>query len=232
MDNIADKIRSIGVDELIKIISSVSNKHELMENIGASSTSTFYLNLLNSRIKELGINDIKYQAFSSLDRVGFVENSKSSRSVIRKKVLRGKLIEYKCSECPIIDTYNGKIISLQLDHINGIRNDHRLENLRWICPNCHSQTVTYAGKRLKINKNIKCKCGSIINRNTKSGLCKKCAANTRHNKKKLEITSDELKILISNNNLTEIGRILGVSSTTIRKRCQKLKIEYRSSNVA
>ena len=37
-------------------------------------------------------------------------------------------------------------ITLQLDHINGINNDHRIENLRILCPNCHSQTSTYAGK--------------------------------------------------------------------------------------
>ena len=40
-------------------------------------------------------------------------------------------------------------MSLQLDHINGINNDHRLENLRWLCPNCHAITDTFAGK----NKN-------------------------------------------------------------------------------
>ena len=39
-----------------------------------------------------------------------------------------------------------KKLSLQLDHINGINNDHRIENLRFLCPNCHSQTETYAGK--------------------------------------------------------------------------------------
>lgn len=58
------------------------------------------------------------------------------------------ILEYKCSNknCNIIDEWNGKKISLQLDHINGIRNDNRIENLRILCPNCHSQTETYAGK--------------------------------------------------------------------------------------
>lgn len=37
-------------------------------------------------------------------------------------------------------------LPLQLDHVNGIFGDHRLENLRWLCPNCHSQTETFAGK--------------------------------------------------------------------------------------
>lgn len=44
---------------------------------------------------------------------------------------------------------NGKVkkLTLQLDHINGKNNDHRIENLRLLCPNCHSITETYAGKK-------------------------------------------------------------------------------------
>lgn len=38
------------------------------------------------------------------------------------------------------------IKKLQLDHINSVYNDNRIENLRWLCPNCHSQTDNYAGK--------------------------------------------------------------------------------------
>lgn len=39
-------------------------------------------------------------------------------------------------------------LTLQLDHINRVNNDHRLTNLRFLCPNCHSQTDTYAGKNM------------------------------------------------------------------------------------
>ena len=44
----------------------------------------------------------------------------------------------------------GKPLSIQIDHRNGIRSDHRLENLRMLCPNCHSQTETYGAKNRKI----------------------------------------------------------------------------------
>jgi hypothetical protein len=47
----------------------------------------------------------------------------------------------------MLPIWNEKKLTLQLDHINGIRNDHRLENLRWLCPNCHSQTETFCGKQ-------------------------------------------------------------------------------------
>ena len=50
-------------------------------------------------------------------------------------------------ECGISE-WLGNPLALQLDHINGVNNDHRLTNLRFLCPNCHSQTDTYAGKNM------------------------------------------------------------------------------------
>ena len=76
----------------------------------------------------------------------FVENSTSGRSNVRRRLIVDKLIEYWCAECDNKGTHNGKILSLQLDHVNGINNDDRLSNLRFLCPNCHSQTDTFAGK--------------------------------------------------------------------------------------
>jgi len=69
----------------------------------------------------------------------------ATRASVRKSILRKELIPYKCGICGIQE-WNGKKLSLHLDHINGINNDHRLENLRFLCPNCHSQTHTYTGR--------------------------------------------------------------------------------------
>jgi 5-methylcytosine-specific restriction endonuclease McrA len=69
----------------------------------------------------------------------------ATRAAVRKAILKENLIEYKCNICKI-DSWNGEKLSLHLDHINGKNGDHKLENLRWLCPNCHSQTSTYTGK--------------------------------------------------------------------------------------
>jgi 5-methylcytosine-specific restriction endonuclease McrA len=66
--------------------------------------------------------------------------------------LRIRLIEegiklHKCEACGLRE-WQGKHISLELDHINGKRTDHTLSNLRVLCPNCHSQTSTYRGKNI------------------------------------------------------------------------------------
>ncbi len=81
----------------------------------------------------------------------FIENSNTSGGQLKKIVLSQKLIEYKCKICGCGNDWCDKILILQLDHINGIRNDNRLENLRFLCPNCHSQTETFCS----INKNSK-----------------------------------------------------------------------------
>jgi hypothetical protein len=46
----------------------------------------------------------------------------------------------------IIDVWNNKKLVLHIEHINGISNDNRIENLCFLCPNCHSQTDTYGGR--------------------------------------------------------------------------------------
>jgi 5-methylcytosine-specific restriction endonuclease McrA len=51
-----------------------------------------------------------------------------------------------CGQQPM---WNGKQLVLILDHINGINNDNRLENLRLLCPNCNSQTPTFAGRNAR-----------------------------------------------------------------------------------
>ena len=57
-------------------------------------------------------------------------------------------IEYKCSECGIKE-WRGKFVRLQIEHKNGDNMDNRKENLVLLCPNCHSQTVTYAVMKSK-----------------------------------------------------------------------------------
>jgi len=79
----------------------------------------------------------------------FVENSSYARHHIKRRILKDKKIPYICSDCGLGNIWNDKEISLQLEHINGINDDNRLSNLTFLCPNCHSQTLTYAAKNRK-----------------------------------------------------------------------------------
>lgn len=79
----------------------------------------------------------------------FVENSTYNRSKLKMRIIKEEMFPYVCNECNLGSSWCGKPISLQLEHKNGISTDNRIENLCFLCPNCHSQTETYAGKQLK-----------------------------------------------------------------------------------
>ena len=71
----------------------------------------------------------------------FRENSTCDRSSVKKRIRQGKLVPYECALCKSGPMWNDKELSLELDHINQINNDNRIENLRFLCPNCHSQVT-------------------------------------------------------------------------------------------
>lgn len=100
---------------------------------------------------------------------------------ISEKLVNFFKVPYICSECKI-DEWNNKPIVLDLDHINGLSNDNRYLNLRFLCPNCHSQTETYRGKNINNGKvkvadsvlyNTYKECGNIRKTLLKCGLAAK-----------------------------------------------------------
>ena len=113
------------------IIRGLIEKHKLDishfkgKGHGTSNNSKFTL-------EEILVEDSKYCNISSLKR----------------RILKEGKLEYECNKCKI-NSWNNQPITLQLDHINGINNDHRLENLRFLCPNCHLQTPTFSGGNVR-----------------------------------------------------------------------------------
>jgi HNH endonuclease len=75
----------------------------------------------------------------------------TDRYRIKKRLLREGLLPNACAVCGISE-WQGRPLVLELDHINGIGDDHRFENLRLLCPNCHSQTDTYCGRNIRIGR--------------------------------------------------------------------------------
>jgi 5-methylcytosine-specific restriction endonuclease McrA len=64
---------------------------------------------------------------------------------LKKRMIKDGIKENKCEICGIVE-WNSNPLAMQLDHIDGNSHNHKLENLRLTCPNCHSQTETYCGK--------------------------------------------------------------------------------------
>lgn len=82
-----------------------------------------------------------------LDKV-MTKNSSYPRGTLKKRLLRDGILKNECSLCGQGDSWQGKKLTLILDHINGVSNDHRLENLRIVCPNCNSTLDTHCGRNM------------------------------------------------------------------------------------
>lgn len=168
------------------------------------------------------------------DEEVFCINSNASRSALKTRIKRNNLLEYKCSLCGNCGIHNGAALSLQIDHINGISNDSRLENLRLLCPNCHSQTPTFSGKRLKRERKAKCiSClKEICIKSKGKKFCEECrkieAKKAAIRQIKFLPSKEQLEQMLLNAkyNMCEIGRINGVCSNTVKKACIRLGIAF------
>lgn len=108
--------------------------HECMERFGFSPCAWI-------EARRRGV----LQAYARQLAAPFFAARCKARRTVRKRLLEEGILRHECYECGITHWF-GKALTLQLDHINGINDDNRIENLRMLCPNCHSQTDTFSGK--------------------------------------------------------------------------------------
>jgi hypothetical protein len=74
-----------------------------------------------------------------------VDGTRRSRGHIKLRLLGAGLKENRCEECGIRE-WRDKSLNMALHHVNGDGNDNRLENIKFLCPNCHAQTPNYGGR--------------------------------------------------------------------------------------
>lgn len=141
---------------------------------------------------------------------------------LKQRLITAGLFVEKCYECGIGPVWNSKNLVLQLDHINGDNTDNSITNLRFLCPNCHSQTNTYCGKHRKKKKpaHACCSCGGATKGEGKTGLCRKCVGLQQR-----KISRPPTTVLLqelSCSSFRALARKYGVSDNSIRKWARSL----------
>lgn len=184
-------------------------------------------------------------------------NKRITSSMLKYKILRDGLKEYKCEKCGL-STWLDEEIPLELHHKNGNHYDNNFENLIILCPNCHAleenrqtkkdydnkhQDIQYSYKE-KINnqqqqkkekkKNYCIDCGKEIK--LTSTRCQECYHKFTRGiftvpLNEMPVTRDELKQLIRTMPFTKIGEKFGISDNGIRKWCDKYNLPRKSSEI-
>lgn len=193
-------IYKLNDEEFRNLVNRSGSLCDVVKYFGLSINGSGGFHVIKKRIKILNIDcshitrnirEKRQKNFSlrykiSSDKI-LVENSTYVNThILKKRLIKEGLLLNNCYICKI-DSWNGKFLSLQMDHINGNKTDNRIENLRLLCPNCHSQTINYAGKKNELPRMKRhCStCGSGITAYSKTGLCAKCCLEITHDKNRI-----------------------------------------------
>lgn len=229
----------ISDEEFANIVISSSSLKEIAYKCGYLNYSGANSKIIKNRIEE---QQLDFQTFYKpgvyrKDEEIFIENSPVDQTTLRRRYLSGNFTEYKCAICGQEPIWNGKELNLTLDHKNGHNHDDRLENLRWVCPNCDRQLSTFAGKNIVKKKEKKGKkycvdCGIEISQS--AIRCHSCAAiKTGQLQRKVERPSrEELKSQIRSKPFLEIGRNYNVSDNAVRKWCDTYNLPKTKKEIS
>lgn len=156
-----NKIYKLSDEQFVELLKKSSTISEVLFKLGYTTKGNSWgYSQIKRRMTDLNLDYSIFKGKSYLankkpDKISeqdiLRENCKHQRTVLRRYIIKNNLIPYKCAICGCTE-WQGKTLSLELDHINGINNDNRLENLRFLCPNCHSQTSTYGSRNQQLNE--------------------------------------------------------------------------------
>lgn len=144
----ATKLDKFTDEEFREIVARNFSLNDVALEIGYTTANSTTGTKLRNRIKELNISTEHFtrKPIVRTPENIFIENSTAAQKTLRKYYLEGKYTPYICSICGQEPMWQGKELTLILDHINGHNKDDRLENLRWVCPNCNQQLDTTGSK--------------------------------------------------------------------------------------
>jgi hypothetical protein len=212
------------------LVAAVAVAHSMQEAISllTQSTNSTTRSHFSMRIKALGVPLTHFVVTSNLVpnptkrpfSVILVRRPAGSRRerppALREAMLASGVL-HKCALCGQGPIRRRMPLRLDIDHIDGDAMNNLIDNLRFLCPSCHTQTPTY-GHRSKKQISTCAGCGTSISHRTRSGLCIRCV---RHKPKIEWPDPDVLLRAVEQDGFEATARNLGVSSQAIRKNLRK-----------
>ena len=151
-------------EELTRLVARSTNLSEVIRALGHEPNGGFH-RWMTARLRAIqaDTSHVTGQGWSrgrrfdgkrarTLDEA-LVVGSMMRSGEVRRRLIDAGLKETRCEHCGLAE-WRGQPMSLQLDHINGDHTDNRLENLRILCGNCHSQTETWCGRGRRIGRKV------------------------------------------------------------------------------
>jgi len=229
----------------IKLIKESTSFCEVCRKANIVATTGNY-NTLKKIVEDnkIDISHFKRQGGGKKNKIDINDVLNNKRQIttyrLAKLLIKHGLKECKCEnpKCGITE-WMGEPLKVVPHHINGNHNDNRLENIMFLCPNCHSYTDNFGGKNMERKKRYCIECGAELT----SGQQKYCSIDCRknfENKKKdkyqvLKKSSMPSKQILINDlslmNITKIGKKYGVSDSAVRKWLKKYNLPSKCNKI-
>ena len=143
-------VDSFSKEQFQQIVQESFSMKEVIQKLGYGTCNGSNAITVKKRIQKYNISTEHFQSQSPTKRTRenvFIKNATCNQSTLRRWYIKESNIEYKCKICGQPPIWQGKELTLTLDHIDGDNRNNVLENLRWVCPNCDRQLDTFGFKR-------------------------------------------------------------------------------------
>lgn len=171
---VRERMKKLGVDvahfkregvkwtrEILEPVVAVSASiNEVVRRLGLDSVGGHQANIAR-RIKAYGIDTSHFTPVVRTERMRYNQRRRSAEEILvqdtsvharripSRRLTRAMIelgVEERCALCGIEPVWLGEPLPLEVDHIDGDWRNNSAENLRFLCPNCHSTTDTYRGR--------------------------------------------------------------------------------------
>ena len=154
------KVWLLSDEDFAAVIKKHQHFVDILEDLGYKRTSGTMAKVIKARIERDNI-DVSHMSKRHtkgtlpkipLEDILIKDSTYTNMNVLKRRLVAEGIKLYICTKCGNDGNWNGAKLVLQLDHIDGDHKNNAVENLRFLCPNCHSQTDTFSGKNMGVVK--------------------------------------------------------------------------------